>query len=72
MESKLASTTIKIAGMSCGGCVKSITEVLMARSGVAAAQVSLEKGEAQIDFDEQQVSRQELCALVEDAGFDAE
>lgn len=58
--------------MSCGGCVKSITEVLTARPGVGTVQVSLEKGEAQIDFDEQQVSRQDLCTLVEDAGFDAE
>ena len=33
--------TIKVEGMSCGGCVANVTGVLKALSGVSEAQVSL-------------------------------
>ncbi|MCK7498205.1 MAG: heavy-metal-associated domain-containing protein [Comamonadaceae bacterium] len=33
-------------GMKCGGCVKSVTNVLQELPGVARAEVSLERGEA--------------------------
>jgi len=68
----MESTTIKIGGMSCQGCVKNITGVLSALPGVAAAEVSLEANEGQVSFDPAQVSRDALVAAIEDAGFDAE
>ena len=37
---KMETTTIKVDGMSCGGCVKSVTGVLTALDGVAKAEVS--------------------------------
>lgn len=64
-------TTIKVEGMSCGGCVKNVTGVLTALDGVEAAQVSLEQGNAQVRFDPAKVSVEALRAAVEDAGFDA-
>ncbi|MGD9870661.1 MAG: heavy-metal-associated domain-containing protein [Thauera sp.] len=63
--------TIKVEGMSCGGCVKNVTGVLTALDGVEAAQVSLEQGSAQVRFDPAKVSVEALRAAVEDAGFDA-
>jgi copper chaperone len=65
------STVIKVDGMSCQGCVKNVTGVLCAIDGVAAAQVSLEAGEAAVQFDSSRVSRDALCLAIEDAGFDA-
>lgn len=65
------TTTIKVGGMSCGGCVKSVTGVLTALDGVAKAEVSLEKGEAAVEFDAAKVSRARLAQVIEDAGFDA-
>ena len=67
----METTTIKVGGMSCGGCVKSVTGVLTALGGVAKAEVSLEKGEAVVGFDAARVTRDQLKAAIEDAGFDA-
>ena len=67
----METTTIKVAGMSCGGCVKSVTGVLVARDGVATAAVSLEQAQAVIEFDAAKVNRAQLAQAIEDAGFDA-
>ncbi|MFA4968044.1 MAG: copper ion binding protein [Sulfuritalea sp.] len=68
----METTTIKVGGMSCGGCVKSITGVLTALDGVAKAEVSLEQKQAVVEFDAGKVTRDQLKAAIEDAGFDAE
>jgi copper chaperone len=68
----MESSIIKVGGMSCQGCVRNITGVLGALPGVATAEVSLEAAEARVSFDPQVVSRSELVAAIEDAGFDAE
>jgi len=66
------NTVITIGGMSCQGCVKTITGVLNALAGVSRAEVSLEAGEAKVAFDSQRVTRDALLNAIEDAGFDAE
>jgi len=68
----MESSTIKVGGMSCQGCVKNIGGVLSAMPGVASAEVSLEAGEARVAFDPRVVTRGALVAAIEDAGFDAE
>ena len=67
----METTTIKVDGMSCGGCVKSVTGVLTALDGVARAEVSLEQKQAVVEFDAGKVTRDQLKAVIEDAGFDA-
>ena len=67
----METTTIKVGGMSCGGCVKSVTGVLMAQDGVAKAEVSLEQAQAIIEYDAARLSRVQLAQAIEDAGFDA-
>lgn len=68
----METTTIKVDGMSCGGCVKSVTGVLTALDGVAKAEVSLEQKQAVVEFDAAKVTRDQLKATIADAGFDAE
>jgi copper chaperone len=68
----MENTVIKVGGMSCQGCVKNITGVLVGLAGVASAEVSLEAGEAKVAFDPQVVARDALVVAIEDAGFDAE
>ena len=68
----MENTIIKVGGMSCQGCVKTITDVLRGIPGVAVVEVSLEAGQAGISFDPQSVARPALVAAIEDAGFDAE
>jgi copper chaperone len=65
------TTTIKVSGMSCGGCVKSVTNVLQALPGVAKAEVSLEQGEARIDYEAGRVSLDDMKRAVVEAGFEA-
>ena len=67
----METTTIKVGGMSCGGCVKSVTGVLTALDGVAKAEVSLEQAKAVVEFDSAKVGRTQLTQAIEDAGFDA-
>lgn len=67
----METTTIKVGGMSCGGCVKSVTGVLTALDGVAKAEVSLEQKQAVVEFDAAKVNRAQLAQAIEDAGFDA-
>ncbi|MFA7280212.1 MAG: cation transporter, partial [Sterolibacterium sp.] len=37
----METTTLKVTGMSCGGCVKTVTKVLQELPGVNQAEVSL-------------------------------
>ena len=67
----METTTIKVDGMSCGGCVKSVTGVLTALDGVTKAEVSLEQKQAVVEFDAAKVTRDQLKAVIEDAGFEA-
>ena len=67
----METTTLKVGGMSCGGCVKSVTNVLQGLPGVAKAEVSLEKGEAKVDYEAGKVTRTAMAQAVADAGFEA-
>lgn len=63
--------TLNIGGMTCGGCVKSVTKVLENLNGVEKADVSLENANAVITFDAGKIQTAALIEAVEDAGFDA-
>lgn len=67
----MENVVIKVGGMSCGGCVKSVTGVLAALPGVAQAQVSLEAGEARVAYDPAQVGVERMRQAIEAAGFEA-
>ncbi len=64
-------TIIKVTGMSCAGCRASVENALRRVAGVSAVSVSLEKGEAAVEFDEGKVSAERLKAAVEKAGYKA-
>ncbi len=62
---------LKVGGMSCGGCVKSVTGVLEALPGVVKAEVSLEKAEAVVSYESGQATREQMVQVIDDAGFEA-
>lgn len=64
----MKSITLHVTGMTCGGCVKSVTRVLEELNGVEKAVVTLDDGKAVITFDER-VSIAQLIETIEDAGF---
>lgn len=59
---------IRVAGMSCEHCVKSIEEALK-QIGVEA-KVNLSKGVVDVDFDGQAVDLSKIKHAIEDQGFD--
>lgn len=60
---------LPVTGMTCGGCVKSVSTVLSALPGVKNVEVSLADARAKIIYDETRVGRQTLVQAVIDAGF---
>lgn len=66
----MTTTTIKVAGMTCQGCVRSVTKVLQAVPGVTGVDVSLERGEAVVTHQPDQPGFDALKQAVEEAGYD--
>ena len=66
----MQTVTLGISGMTCGGCVRSVTNVLKALDGVAKADVSLEKNNAVVDYDPGKVGIDQLTRSVVEAGFE--
>lgn len=62
---------LDISGMSCGGCVKSVTRILEGVKGVASVEVSLENKSATVAYDLAQTDAGALIEAVEDGGYDA-
>jgi copper chaperone len=63
---------LRIEGMTCPGCVRSVKRVLEAVAGVQGAAVSLEPGEAVVDFDPDRATAADLAHAVEGAGYRAQ
>jgi copper chaperone len=66
----METTTLNIKGMTCMGCVSSVTRVLKAAPGVADAQVTLEPAQARVQFDAALTNAAQLKSALEDAGYD--
>jgi copper chaperone len=66
----METTTFDINGMTCSGCVNSVTRVLQAVSGVVDAKVTLTPGQAKIQFDPALANVSLLKAAIEDAGYE--
>ena len=61
--------TLSIEGMHCGGCVRRVTTALEGVKGVELG--SVEVGSAQMTFDPDRVSVEEIAAAVDRIGFSA-
>ncbi len=61
---------LQISGMTCGGCVRSVTNVLKALPGVDQVDVSLEKASATVKYDPAKTGTPQFKAAIEDAGFE--
>lgn len=67
----MEQATLKVTGMTCQGCVRSVKRVLEAVPGVAGAEVSLERNEAVVAFDPARAQPEQLVAAVARAGYEA-
>jgi copper chaperone CopZ len=66
----METVTLKVNGMSCEGCVASVTRVLRALPGVGAVAVALKPGTATVTYDPQRAGLPAVKRAVEDAGYE--
>lgn len=65
------TVTIKVDGMKCAKCSDSVSKALKATAGVEDAQVSSDKGEAVIKYDDQKLTEAKLREVINSTGFKA-
>ncbi len=70
-SAETARTTLKIEGMTCGGCVPAVNLQLKRTDGVLAYEVSFEKGEAQVSFDPAKTTPARIAESVTRTGYTA-
>ena len=66
-----AKTTLRIQGMTCGGCVAAVNLQLERTEGVTAYEVSFEKAEAQVAYDPARTTPGKIAEAVSTTGFAA-
>ena len=65
----MQTETLKVTGMTCGGCTGSVTRALKSVKGVSNVEVSLAAGEATVKYQEGETSPDQLKAAVIEAGY---
>jgi copper chaperone len=68
----METVTLKIDGMTCGGCVNSVRKVIAALNGVSSVDVSLEHAQATVSYDPKKSKVADLKTAVRDAGFETD
>jgi copper chaperone len=68
----MARTTLKVAGMTCQHCVRSVQSALESQDGVQSANVDLQGGRALVEYDDAVVTPRELAGVVAEEGYEAE
>lgn len=67
----MASAKLKVTGMSCGHCRQKVEQALKQVAGVYTAIVDLQDGRAEVDFNDDVVTVQQLVTSVARAGYEA-
>jgi len=62
-------TLLDVAGMSCGSCVRRVSNALSGLAGVAAVDVRLKDGKVLVHHDPAQTSVDTLVATLNKAGY---
>ena len=68
---RMETVELKVEGMDCQGCVKSVTRMLSGVPGVENVDVSLEEGRARVTYDPAKAGPTEFKRAVERAGYKA-
>ncbi|MDB5294606.1 MAG: merR1 [Phycisphaerales bacterium] len=68
-DNVMEKVKLDVRGMSCGGCVRHVTQALAAVPGTCVGEVKI--GLATVEIDPQATSREALFAAVRKAGFEA-
>ena len=68
----MATTTLKVDGMTCGACTSAVESAFKDVDGAGAVSVSLMMGRAVVHHDPTKLPADKVAELIEDRGFDAE
>lgn len=68
----MATTTLKVGGMTCGACTSSVEAGFQGVNGVGSVSVSLVMERAVVQHDPEVISPEQVQEIIEDRGFDAE
>jgi copper chaperone len=68
----METLNITVGGMTCGGCVRSVTNILTALPGMEKAEVDLAKATATVTFDPAKLDRDAITDAIVSAGYEAE
>ncbi len=67
----METVELKVEGMDCEGCVKSVTRMLSGLAGVQKVDVSLAEARARVTYDPAKAGVAEMRKAVERAGYKA-
>ena len=67
----METVELKVGGMDCQGCVKSVTRMLSGVPGVETVDVSLEEGRARVTYDPAKSGPAEFERAIGRAGYTA-
>jgi copper chaperone CopZ len=67
----METVELKVEGMTCQGCVSSVTRTLSGVPGVQKVEVSLADSRATVTYDPAKAGPAELRRAVENAGYEA-
>jgi len=62
---------LKVDGMTCDACVRTVTRKLTRVPGVESAEVALEPGRAVVELDDTKAGAQQLIRAIEQIGYQA-
>lgn len=66
----MAKEIIAVEGMSCDHCKQAVEGALTNLDGVTTAEVNLEAGNVTVDYDQTQVTTDNMKEAIEDQGYD--
>lgn len=68
----MTMTTLRVTGMTCGHCVRSVTQAIGQLGGVESADVQLDNGRAVVIYDPTKVTPRDMVDAVLEEGYTAE
>jgi copper chaperone len=66
----MEKVSLKVDGMTCGGCVKSIQNALNEQNGINTAIADLDNATVEVEYDSALIAAAAIKAAIESAGFD--
>jgi copper chaperone len=66
----MTKESLKVEGMTCQHCIKTITDALGKIAGTNKIAVVLDKKEVQVDYNEEKTNLQEISDKIVEVGFE--